>query len=58
MMGLTRSLAHEVGRFAVNWVFLRLIDSDMTRAMPEAKLKAMCQNIPLRRLGQPKKKQS
>ncbi|MRF68581.1 SDR family oxidoreductase [Escherichia coli] len=55
MMGLTRSLAHEVGRFGlrVNCIAPGLIDSDMTRAMPEAKLKAMCQNIPLRRLGQP-----
>lgn len=55
MMGITRSLAHEVGRFGVrvNCLAPGLIDSDMTQAMPDAKLKAMCRNIPLRRLGQP-----
>lgn len=55
MIGITRSLAHEIGRFGlrVNCVAPGLIDSDMTNAMPEAKLKAMCKNIPLRRLGQP-----
>lgn len=55
MIGVTRSLAHEIGRFGlrVNCVAPGLIDSDMTNAMPEAKLKAMCKNIPLRRLGQP-----
>ncbi|MGG4608412.1 SDR family oxidoreductase [Providencia sp. Me31A] len=54
-IGITRSLAHEVGRFGVrvNCIAPGLIDSDMTQAMPEAKLKAMCQSIPLRRLGQP-----
>ena len=55
MMGMARSLAHEVGRFGlrVNCLAPGLIESDMTRAMPDAKLKSMCKNIPLRRLGQP-----
>ncbi|MBP6123398.1 MULTISPECIES: SDR family oxidoreductase [Providencia] len=55
MMGVTRSLAHEVGRFnlRVNCVAPGLIDSDMTKAMPEAKLKTMRQSIPLRRIGKP-----
>lgn len=55
MMGMARSLAHEVGRFGirVNCVAPGLIDSDMTQAMPKEKLKAMRQDIPLRRLGQP-----
>jgi len=53
MMGLTRSLAREVGRFGirVNCLAPGLIDGDMVQAIPEAHLKAMRQNIPLRRLG-------
>lgn len=55
MMGVARSLAHEVGRFGlrVNCVAPGFIDSDMIRAIPEAKLKSIRQNIPLRRFGQP-----
>lgn len=53
MMGIARSLAREVGRFGlrVNCLAPGLIESDMTQAIPEAKLKAMRQEIPLRRLG-------
>lgn len=55
MMGLARSLACEVGRFGirVNCLAPGLIDSGMTQAIPESKLKAMRQEIPLRRLGHP-----
>ncbi|MEX6211127.1 SDR family oxidoreductase [Providencia huaxiensis] len=55
MFGIARSLAHEVGRFGVrvNCVAPGLIESDMTNAIPDAKLKAILKNIPLRRLGQP-----
>ncbi|WP_369309805.1 SDR family oxidoreductase [Providencia rettgeri] len=55
MFGIARSLAHEVGRFGVrvNCVAPGLIDSDMTKAIPDAKLKAMLRTIPLRRLGKP-----
>ncbi|MEB4673596.1 SDR family oxidoreductase [Enterobacteriaceae bacterium G50] len=55
MMGLTRSLAREVGRFGirVNCLAPGLIESDMIQAIPEQKLKALRQNIPLRRLGHP-----
>lgn len=53
MIGLTRSLAREVGRFGirVNCLAPGLIDGEMVQAIPEAHLKAMRQNIPLRRLG-------
>ena len=55
MMGVARSLAHEVGRFGirVNCIAPGFIDSDMTRAIPENKLKLIKQSIPLRRFGQP-----
>ncbi|MBK4715082.1 MULTISPECIES: SDR family NAD(P)-dependent oxidoreductase [Tenebrionibacter/Tenebrionicola group] len=54
MMGVARSLAREVGRFGirVNCLAPGLIESDMTAAIPQTKLKAMRQEIPLRRLGQ------
>lgn len=53
MIGLTRSLAREVGRFGirVNCLAPGLIEGEMVQAIPEAQLKAMRQNIPLRRLG-------
>lgn len=53
MIGLTRSLAREVGRFGirVNCLAPGLIDGEMVQAIPETRLKAMRQNIPLRRLG-------
>lgn len=54
MIGLTRSLAQEMGRFGirVNCLAPGLIEGEMVEAIPEARLKAMRQNIPLRRLGQ------
>jgi len=53
MIGLTRSLAQEVGRFGirVNCLAPGLIEGEMVQAIPEARLKAMRQHIPLRRLG-------
>lgn len=53
MLGLTRSLAQEVGRFGlrVNALAPGLIEGEMVEAIPEARLKAMRQAIPLRRLG-------
>lgn len=55
MFGIARSLAHEVGRFGVrvNCVAPGLIDSEMTKAIPEEKLKSLLKNVSLRRLGQP-----
>lgn len=55
MMGLTRSLAREIGRFGirVNCLAPGLIESDMIQAIPEPRLKALRQNIPLRRMGHP-----
>ncbi|WP_353798097.1 SDR family oxidoreductase [Enterobacter cloacae] len=54
MIGLTRSLAQEMGRFGirVNCLAPGLIEGEMVEAIPEARLKAMRQSIPLRRLGQ------
>lgn len=53
MMGLARSLACEVGRFGirVNCLAPGLIDSGMTQAIPESKLKVMRQEIPAAPLG-------
>lgn len=53
MIGLTLSLSREVGRFGirVNCLAPGLIEGEMVRAIPDAQLKAMRQNIPLRRLG-------
>ena len=55
MIGLCRSLAPELGRFGlrVNCLAPGLIESDMTEAMPAARLEAMRRQIPLRRLGTP-----
>ena len=55
MMGICRSLAPELGRFGlrVNCLAPGLIESDMTGAMPAAKLEAMRRQVPLRRLGTP-----
>lgn len=53
MIGLTHSLAREVGRFGirVNCLAPGLIEGEMVQAIPAAHLKTMQQNIPLRRLG-------
>lgn len=52
--GLTRSLAQELGsrNITVNCVAPGLIDTDMTKGLPEAQRESMLQRIPLARLGQ------
>ena len=52
--GIGRTLAQEMGRFGirVNCLAPGLIEGEMVEAIPEARLKAMRQSIPLRRLGQ------
>ena len=53
MMGFSKSLAREVGSrgITVNCVAPGFIDTDMTRALPEAQRLALQQHIPLGRLG-------
>ncbi|KAA6186323.1 3-oxoacyl-ACP reductase FabG [Thiohalocapsa marina] len=55
MMGFTKSLAREVGSrgITVNCVAPGLIDTDMTRELPQAQRDALLTGIPLERLGQP-----
>jgi 3-oxoacyl-[acyl-carrier protein] reductase len=55
MMGFTKALAREVGSRAitVNCVAPGFIDTDMTRALPDAQREALVATIPLGRLGQP-----
>jgi 3-oxoacyl-[acyl-carrier protein] reductase len=55
MMGFTKALAREVGSRAitVNCVAPGFIDTDMTRALPDAQREALISSIPLARLGQP-----
>lgn len=55
MMGFTKALAREVGSrsITVNCVAPGFIDTDMTRALPDAQRAALIANIPLARLGQP-----
>jgi 3-oxoacyl-[acyl-carrier protein] reductase len=52
-MGFTKSLAREVGsrNITVNCVAPGFIDTDMTRALPEAQRQALIGHIPLGRLG-------
>ena len=52
--GMTRSLARELGsrNITVNCVAPGFIDTDMTRALPEAQTSALKSQIPLGRLGQ------
>lgn len=54
MIGFTRSLAQEVGsrNITVNAVAPGFIDTDMTRALPEAQRTALIEKIPLSRLGE------
>ena len=53
IMGFTRSLAREVGsrNITVNCVAPGFIDTDMTRALPDAQRQALLDHIPLGRLG-------
>jgi 3-oxoacyl-[acyl-carrier protein] reductase len=53
IMGFTKSLAREVGsrNITVNCVAPGFIDTDMTRALPDAQRQALIGHIPLGRLG-------
>lgn len=56
IIGFTKSLAREVGsrNITVNAVAPGLIDTDMTRALPEAQRLALVESIPLQRPGEPR----
>ncbi len=56
IMGFSKALAREVGSrgITVNVVAPGFIDTDMTRALPEAQREALIKDIPLQRLGMPK----
>lgn len=53
LIGFSKSLAREIGsrNITVNVVAPGFIDTDMTRALPEAQRGAMLEQIPLARLG-------
>jgi len=55
LLGFTRSLAQEVGsrNITVNCVAPGFIDTDMTKALPDAQRDALLGRIPLGRLGAP-----
>ena len=55
MIGLSRSLAVELGRFGirVNSLLPGFIDSEMLQSLPKEKMTAIRSLIPMRRLGQP-----
>lgn len=55
MIGFSKSLAQEVGSrgITVNCVAPGFIDTDMTRALPEAQRQKLLERIPLGRLGSP-----
>jgi 3-oxoacyl-[acyl-carrier protein] reductase len=55
LIGFTKSLAQEVGsrNITVNCVAPGFIDTDMTKALPEAAREALLGKIPLGRLGSP-----
>ena len=55
LIGFSKSLAREVGSrgITVNVVAPGFIDTDMTRALPDAQREALMGQIPLARLGQP-----
>lgn len=54
MVGFSKSLAREVGsrNITVNCVAPGFIDTDMTRALPDAQRASLLEHIPLGRLGQ------
>ena len=54
IIGFSKSLAREVGsrNITVNCVAPGFIDTDMTKALPEAQREALLSHIPLGRLGQ------
>ena len=55
LIGFTKSLAQEVGsrNITVNCVAPGFIDTDMTKALPDAQREALLARIPLGRLGAP-----
>ncbi len=55
VIGFTKSLAREVGsrNITVNAVAPGLIETDMTRSLPESQRQALIESIPLQRPGQP-----
>jgi 3-oxoacyl-[acyl-carrier protein] reductase len=55
VIGFTKSLAREIGsrNVTVNCVAPGFIETDMTRAIPEAQRQGAVQHIPLGRFGQP-----
>jgi 3-oxoacyl-[acyl-carrier protein] reductase len=55
LLGFTKSLAQEIGsrNITVNCVAPGFIDTDMTRALPEAQREKLLERIPLGRLGSP-----
>ncbi len=55
LVGFTKSLAQEVGsrNITVNCVSPGFVDTDMTRALPDAQREALMGRIPLGRLGSP-----
>jgi 3-oxoacyl-[acyl-carrier protein] reductase len=55
LIGFTKSLAQEIGsrNVTVNCVAPGFIDTDMTRALPEAQRAKLTERIPLGRLGTP-----
>jgi len=55
LVGFTKSLAQEIGsrNITVNCVAPGFIDTDMTKALPEATRAALLDKIPLGRLGSP-----
>jgi 3-oxoacyl-[acyl-carrier protein] reductase len=55
VVGMSKSLARELGsrNITVNCVAPGFIDTDMTRALPEAQRNALLTQIPLGRLGRP-----
>ncbi len=55
VIGFSKSLAREIAsrNVTVNCIAPGFIDTDMTRALPEAQRQAVLQHIPLGRLGQP-----